>query len=105
MAQFDVHRNTNPDSRECAPFLLDVQSDLLDPLATRVVVPLIKAEEISKPAKRLNPRLTVENIAIVMSTAELAGIPLVRSARKLVHSRNGATKSWPRWICYLPDYE
>lgn len=75
MAQFDVHRNISPDSREWAPYLLDVQNDLLDPLATRVVVPLIKTEEMPKPAKRLNPRLMVENTAVVMSTAELAGIP------------------------------
>ncbi len=76
MAQFDVHRNINPDSREWAPYLLDVQNDLLDPLATRVVVPLIKAEEMTKPAKRLNPQFVVEKTTVVMSTAELAGVPV-----------------------------
>ena len=76
MARFDVHRNPNPDSREWAPYLLDVQHDLLDPLATRVVVPLISADETTKPAKRLNPRFIVENNAVMMSTAELAGVPV-----------------------------
>ncbi|OGI48731.1 MAG: plasmid maintenance protein CcdB [Candidatus Muproteobacteria bacterium RIFCSPHIGHO2_12_FULL_60_33] len=76
MAQFNVHRNISPDSREWAPYLLDVQNDLLDPLATRVVVPLIKTEEMAKPAKRLNPRFIVENTVVLMSTAELAGIPI-----------------------------
>ncbi|CAA6816935.1 MAG: Unknown protein [uncultured Thiotrichaceae bacterium] len=40
MAQFDVYRNNNPASQEHIPYLLDVQSDLLDVLNTRVIVPL-----------------------------------------------------------------
>ena len=40
MAQFDVYRNANPATRTRVPYLLDLQSDLLDPLGTRVVVPL-----------------------------------------------------------------
>lgn len=43
MPQFDVYRNRNPRSRRSIPYLLDVQSDLLTALSTRVVVPLIKA--------------------------------------------------------------
>ena len=39
MAQFDVYRNPNAASRARIPYLLDVQSGLLDPLATRIVVP------------------------------------------------------------------
>lgn len=78
MAQFDVHRNPNPNpgSRETIPYLLDVQSDLLEPLATRVVVPLIKASEAGRPAKNLNPQFTIEGAMLVMSTAELAGVPV-----------------------------
>ena len=89
MAQFDVHRNINPDSRDWAPYLLDVQNDLLDPLATRVVGPLIKTEEMPKPAKRLNPRFMVENTAVVMSTAELAGIPARALREKVASLREG----------------
>jgi toxin CcdB len=40
MPQFAVHRNTNPATRSSVPFLLDVQSDLIEELGTRVVVPL-----------------------------------------------------------------
>jgi hypothetical protein len=35
MAQFDVYRNPNAATRERMPYLLDVQPDLLDALATR----------------------------------------------------------------------
>lgn len=74
MAQFDVYLNSNADTRESIPFLLDVQADLLDMLTTRVVVPLVVAEEMS-PAKNLNPQFKIKGAAVVMSTAELAGVP------------------------------
>jgi len=76
MAQFDVHRNPNAATRARIPYLLDVQSDLLDPLATRVVVPLCKPEVLSgKPAERLNPAFEIEGRKMFMLTPELAGVP------------------------------
>ena len=75
MAQFDVHRNPNAATRARIPFLLDVQSDLLDPIATRVVVPLCKPEVLSgKPAERLNPAFEIEGRKLLMLTPELAGV-------------------------------
>jgi toxin CcdB len=38
--QFDVYRNPDASTRSRFPYLLDIQSDLLDSLSTRVVVPL-----------------------------------------------------------------
>jgi toxin CcdB len=40
MAQFDVYVNPNPDSRQAVPFVVDVQSGLIDTLPTRLVMPL-----------------------------------------------------------------
>lgn len=74
MAQFDVYLNPNPATRKAIPYLLDVQADLLDTLATRVVVPLVLAEEMGLAARSLNPKFRIKNTALVMSTAELAGI-------------------------------
>lgn len=75
MAQFDVYINPNSATRKAVPYLLDVQADLLDTLATRVVVPLILEEEMGLAAKHLNPQFKVKGVAVVMSTAELAGVP------------------------------
>jgi toxin CcdB len=76
MSQFDVHRNPNAATRARIPYLLEVQSDLLDPLATRVVVPLCKPEVLSgKPAERLNPAFEIEGRKLLMLTPELAGVP------------------------------
>jgi toxin CcdB len=76
MAQFDVYRNANPATRTRIPYLLDVQSDLLEPLATRVVVPLARPEVLGgKPAERLSPGFEVEGRRLLMLTPELAGVP------------------------------
>jgi len=85
MAQFDVHRNLDARSRKAFPYLLDVQTSLLDVLSTRVVVPLALAALAGKPADRLNPVLTIEGHEVIMSTPELAGIP-VRTLGKKVTS-------------------
>lgn len=85
MSQFDVYRNTNPATRARIPYLLDVQSDLLDPLATRVVVPLCKPEVLKgKLAERLNPVFEVEGRRMAMLTPELAGV-----SRKILGERVG----------------
>lgn len=40
MSQFDVYRNPSPHQREAMPFVVNIQSDLLDGLATRLAMPL-----------------------------------------------------------------
>lgn len=74
MPQFTVHRNPNSDSATWAPYLLTLQSDLLDNLATVVVAPLVAEEHFGKRAKGLNPPFQVEGNEVVLSVAELAGI-------------------------------
>jgi len=75
MAQFDVHQNPNPATREAIPFLIDIQSDFLSDLGTRIVAPLVRARIFGKPIKRLNIEIRVRGQLLVLSTAELAGIP------------------------------
>lgn len=76
MAQFDVFENPNEETNQAIPYLLDVQSDLLDTLSTRVVVPLVAASAMGKAIKHLNPEFTIKNTSVFMSTAELAGVPI-----------------------------
>ena len=74
MAQFDIHRNPNAVSNDTYPYLLDVQSDLLDELSTRVVVPLARADVFGRRAGRLNPAFEVDGQPVVMATPLIAGI-------------------------------
>jgi toxin CcdB len=80
MAQFAVYKNRNDATRGRFPLLLDVQSDLLDPLSTRVVVPLsLVATARTRAMQALTPNLTVCGKDYIMMTPQLAGI----SARDL----------------------
>ena len=76
MAQFDVYENVNKESKRSVPFLLDIQADLLDSLSTSVVVPLVAASVMGKAAAHLHPIFKVKRVSVVMSTAELAGVPI-----------------------------
>ena len=75
MPQFAVHRNKNPHSKATFPFLIDVQSDLLDELNTRVVIPLTRTAGLArKPLSHLTPTLSFEGDTYLLMTPQLAGI-------------------------------
>ncbi len=69
MARFEVFRMKDE------PFLvLDLQSDLLDALPTRVVVPLFSIGEMAWSINRLNPRFDIDGQAYVMATQRMAAV-------------------------------
>lgn len=70
MARFDIFQNTGS-----AGYLLDVQSDLLSGLNTRVVVPLLPKSSAPLPARRLNPVFEVEEQEVLMATQFMAAVP------------------------------
>jgi len=77
MARFDVYANTGSHA-ETTPYLLDVQSDLLDGLDTRVVIPLRSLKhfpKVSVPA-RLTPVLTVEGDDCLLETPKMGAVPV-----------------------------
>lgn len=75
MAQFRVYQNPNPASRKTYPYLLDIQSNLLDELRTTVVVPLCPASVAGKAAiTKLCPILDIDGTSFVAMTQLLAGI-------------------------------
>jgi toxin CcdB len=72
MAQFDVYENLNEKSKQNIPYLLDIQNDVLKNLSTRVVIPLVITNQ---SINFLNPKFTINQIDVILSTAELASIP------------------------------
>jgi toxin CcdB len=54
MAQFTLYRNTNRQTQGRYPFLIDIQSDFLNALKTRLVIPVSQLAD-QKPITRLNP--------------------------------------------------
>lgn len=52
-ALFDLYRNPNPASREWAPYLVDLQHEMLSGLSTRIMAPLVVAEPSGATAIQL----------------------------------------------------
>lgn len=77
MPQFDVYPNSGA-SADVIPFIVDIQSDLLADLETRVVIPLRRRDKF--PVKvlpnRLTPVLMVQGIECVLETPKMAAVPL-----------------------------
>lgn len=57
--------------------VVDVQSDLLSPTSTRVVVPLVSAPELqgAQPG-RLTPYLDIEGQKLMLLPLQMAAVPL-----------------------------
>jgi toxin CcdB len=77
MPRFDVYLNSGAQAA-VTPYLLDVQSDLLQGLDTRIVVPLRRRDqfpEVNLPAN-LTPVFEIEGIECLLETPKLAAVPL-----------------------------
>lgn len=75
MARFDVYRF----AARAAPLVVDVQADVLEDLASRVVVPLAPARNAGREAlPRLKPRITVDGKEYILMTTDIAALPRAR---------------------------
>ena len=73
MAQFAVHRHRlRPDG----PLLLNIQSDFITDLSTRVVVPLYPHDESDPPIESLTPEVTIDGKRYLIEVPEIAGVPM-----------------------------
>ena len=59
MAQFDVYANPSHSAAQGIPYVVVVQSDLLDALATRMTIPLALLTFADKAPEKLCPSITV----------------------------------------------
>ncbi len=74
MAQYDVYRNPNPESRHTEPYLVDIQNDLLSELPTRLIAPLATIGLKLKLPKNLCPKFLVEGREMALRPYDLAAI-------------------------------
>jgi len=76
MAHLDVYRNPDRKTAAIIPFVLDVQSSLLDGLPSSVVIPLARPEAIETlPILRLNPKVSVDGTKLIALTQDLSPVP------------------------------
>ncbi|MFJ6328566.1 MULTISPECIES: CcdB family protein [unclassified Rhizobium] len=71
MARFHVYA-----LRQSRTLALDLQSDLLERLKTRMMAPLLRLEDVSMPMARLNPQFTIADKPYIMATQLMAAVPL-----------------------------
>ena len=75
MPQFTIYKNKHSQTKALFPFLLDVQSPLLEELQSRVVIPMTKSSAaMKKPVSRLTPVITVDGVPHLLVTHQLAAI-------------------------------
>lgn len=76
MARFDVYGNSGKFA-PTVPYLLDVQSDFVSGLPTRLVIPLRRRATLSKTLPSdLCPLITVEGEQYFLAPAEMGAVPV-----------------------------
>ena len=75
MPQFFLYKNANKVTQKNYPYLLDIQSSLLDDLRTTVVIPLMpKRLAGDHTIARLNPVIKFKSESFTVMTQNLAGV-------------------------------
>ncbi|CCQ10098.1 CcdB toxin protein [Pseudoalteromonas luteoviolacea B = ATCC 29581] len=76
MSQFLLYRNNDKNSSTAYPYFVDVQSELLDALNTRLVIPLTSIEMLDKKApSHLCPVIHIDEGDFVILTHQMASVP------------------------------
>ena len=86
MSQFTVYANTNAKTKKTFPYLLDIQSDLLDGLQTTVVIPLCKASQLKDQIiTKLCPIVEINGEKFVVMSQQLAGIERSQLGKAIIN--------------------
>jgi len=76
MCQFDVYANLSRATRKAYPLIVDIQSNVISEIATRIVVPLgKKALFRSEELKGLTPTITYEGEDFLLLIPQIASMP------------------------------
>ena len=86
MPQYQVYVNPSPRSRDSVPYVVDIQSALLDTLPTRLTMPLSRiGVDQAGMSRRLIPHFVIEGERLALLPHAAAGID-ARLLRKSVAS-------------------
>lgn len=100
MSQFDVYENANPATRELYPYLVNIQSDVLSGLGTRIVLPLTRDRRfIENSMQRLTPQVDYNGETLTIMTPQMAAI-----AEKALHKPVGTLEHFRTEIVAAVDF-
>lgn len=83
MKQFDLYENVDPDSRATYPYFVDVQTDLLDDLNSRVVIPIAVVQDAKSFPNNICPIVEIRNKKYALLTHQISTV----SASFLAHKK------------------
>ena len=76
MSQFSLYQNNDKSTATAYPYFVDVQSEMLDTLNTRLVIPLTSVEMLEKKAPtHLCPVIHIDEGDFVILTPQMASVP------------------------------
>ena len=76
MSQFSLYQNNDKSTATAYPSFVDVQSEMLDTLNTRLVIPLTSVEMLEKKAPtHLCPVIHIDEGDFVILTHQMASVP------------------------------
>jgi toxin CcdB len=75
MARYDVYPHPDPALRKTTPYLLDVQNNYIEAVATRMVVPMRDRRVVDKPLRDLNPIFEIEGKSVLLDTTAMGAFP------------------------------
>lgn len=84
--RFDVFENPSRRESKAFPYVLVLQSELLDDMTTRVVAPLTPVAMLhGKPVARLHPRVEVDGEHYVVYIHLIGTLPAQKLNRRVAH--------------------
>ncbi len=84
--QYCIYRNNG--NHQIYPYLIDIQSDIIGELNTRLMIPLFPLKNLSSPpATRLNPVIAVEGDDFLVMVHEMASVRLSQCGEAVMNAR------------------
>jgi toxin CcdB len=76
MRQFDVYANPSKATRKAYPFIVDIQSDVISAIATRIVIPLgSKSHFRNEGMKGLTPTVEYGGEDLLLLIPQITSVP------------------------------
>jgi toxin CcdB len=89
MKQFTLYENENKNSKKAYPYFVDVQSDLLEELNSRIVIPLSAHAALNNlNAKKLCPIIEIDEGVFVLLTHQMTSVPYSALKREVTSLEN-----------------
>ncbi|HCA9769476.1 TPA: CcdB family protein [Klebsiella variicola subsp. variicola] len=98
LEQFNVYRNCSAQTNKTLPYYMNVQNDYYADLATRVIIPLMRTQQLARWHQHVVPRINIEFDSFLLCTPMISNLNNKRIQPQdfvcnLSHARQGVIDS------------